>query len=392
MYRRAPSPIALVILVVTAVAGCSPQSLTGSDANSGCAVADGARLAPDSGALFGVNLDWSTTTLEEFSIELGERPAVAVSFTSLPMSETEVGYVRAAAAQVHDNGGMLLLTLEPRQGLSAVTPTVVDELAQLLAGINDSGVPVIVRFAHEMNGSWYPWSQRPQEYVAAFREVASVIHREAPGSALMWAPNYGGGYPFTGGEFGARPDSADYAELDTDRDGIVSMADDAYSPYYPGDEYVDWVGMSLYHWGASHPWGENTLPEEGKFAAQLTGNYRGTAGDETAVVDFYQVFGVDHGKPVAIPETAAFVIPRGDTEGETAIKKAWWRQVVSPDLLDRFPGIRMVNWFEWNKFESEVNATVDWTVASDAALADAFRADLPPWLVYAGPPTTCPPE
>ena len=352
----------------------------------------GADLAPPHGALFGVNLDWGNSTLESFSQKLGERPAVAVSFANLPMSETEIGYVHAAAYQVHNNGGMLLLTVEPRHGLSAVTEAVAEDLARLLVGINDAGVPVIVRFAHEMNGSWYPWGQQPEQYVATFRMLADIIHRDAPGSAVMWAPNYGGGYPFTGGEFAAEPGEADYARLDTDHDGIITMADDAYSPYYPGDEYVDWVGMSLYHWGSTYPWGENELPEPGKFTAQLTGNYSGSAGDETAVADFYQVFGVDHGKPVAIPETAALVVPRGDAAGELAIKQAWWRQVYSPDLADEFPDIRMINWFEWNKFEREVNSTVNWTLASEASVSEAFRADIPSWLVFAGPPTSCPPE
>lgn len=49
------------------------------------------------------------------------------------------------------------------------------------------------------------------------------------------------------------------------------MQDDAYAPYYPGDEAVDWVGMPLYHWGSRYPWGENELPEPNKLAEQLLG-------------------------------------------------------------------------------------------------------------------------
>ena len=64
-------------------------------------------------------------------------------------------------------------------------------------------MPVVVRFAHEMNGSWYPWGQQPAAYVEAFRRVAGAVHTGAPGSAVMWAPNYGGGYPFTGGTHAA---------------------------------------------------------------------------------------------------------------------------------------------------------------------------------------------
>ena len=33
--------------------------------------------------------------------------------------------------------------------------------------------------------------------------------------------------------------------MDTNGDGVVDNLDDPYLPYYPGDAYVDWVGMSV---------------------------------------------------------------------------------------------------------------------------------------------------
>ena len=40
----------------------------------------------------------------------------------------------------------------------------------------------------------------------------------------------------------------------------------------------------------------------------------------------------------------------------------------------------MINWFEWSKFESEVNAQVDWTVTQDAT---ASSQALPTYLRFA---------
>ena len=145
------------------------------------------------------------------------------------------------------------------------------ELAHLLDGYNRRGTPVFLRFAHEMNGSWHPWGQQPQAYVSAFRRIADEMHRRAPGTAMMWAPNYGGGYPFAGGSYQARSGTAAARALDTDGDGSVTGADDPYAPYWPGRRYVDWVGMSIYHWGAAYPWGENEVPEPGRFTALLRG-------------------------------------------------------------------------------------------------------------------------
>ena len=35
--------------------------------------------------------------------------------------------------------------------------------------------------------------------------MAAAVHAGAPGSAMMWAPNYAGGYPFAGGMYEAEP-------------------------------------------------------------------------------------------------------------------------------------------------------------------------------------------
>jgi hypothetical protein len=169
------------------------------------------------------------------------------------------------------------------------------------------------------------------------------------------------------------------------------MADDPYAPYYPGDDAVDWVGMSVYHWGSSYPWGANALPEPGKFAAMLTGNYRGTVGDETALPDFYSAFANVHHKPVAITETAAFYAP-GRPGGEAAIKEAWWKQVFDPSIGSRFPRLEMINWFEWDKYETEVKAEVNWTVTRRPDLAAAFVAALPSRLRWAGSVPDCGPR
>jgi hypothetical protein len=349
----------------------------------------GARLAPTGpGTYFGVNLDWDRDRPAALAARLGHRPAVYVAFAPFPLSGSAAGFIDGIAGGLVGEHAALMLTLEPNGGLAAVTPAASADLAARLAGYNRKGVPVFVRFAHEMNGSWYPWAQQPIEYVAAFRTLAAAVHAAARGSAMMWAPNYGGGYPFAGGKYEAQPGSADFRRLDTNHDGKLSMADDPYAPYYPGDDAADWVGMSLYHWGDRYPWGANAAPEPGKFLALLTGEYNGDNGDETQVPDFYTEFGVDHHKPVAITETSAFYAP-GRPGDDGAIKQAWWRQVFDPTVASHFPDVRMINWFEWDKYESQVNAEVDWTVTRRPALVSAFRTALPSWLLWSGSVPDC---
>ena len=78
--------------------------------------------------------------------------------------------------------------------------------------------PVIIRFAHEFNGTWYPWSHNPKAYVAAWQHVWSVFHRVgARNVTWVWSFNPG-------------PTASRWAR--------------AVTPYWPGRRYVDIIGGS----------------------------------------------------------------------------------------------------------------------------------------------------
>ena len=200
---------------------------------------------------------------------------------------------------------------------------------------------------------------------------------------MVWAPNYGGDYPFPGNRYNAQPGTADFATLDTNHDGVLTMDDDPYGPYYPGDEYVDWVGLTIYHWGNSWPWGENELPEPGQFAAQLTGTYTGLLGEQRGVPDFYASYAVGHNKPLALAETSALYKPdRTDGASNYDIKMNWANQVFASNIASQFLRVKMVLWFEHSKHEADVGI-VDWRVTADPSILAGFRAALPARLIFA---------
>jgi hypothetical protein len=132
------------------------------------------------------------------------------------------------------------------------------------------------------------------------------------------------------------------------------------------------VGISLYHWGSKYPWGDNELPEQGKFANQLTGNYVGANGNDSLLPDFYQIYGETHYKPVAIPETAALFAPDAGGEIELAMKQVWWSQLFDPATATRFPQLKMINWFEWD----QTGCTTDHPSPAHPATDHHQRADL----------------
>jgi hypothetical protein len=298
-----------------------------------------ARLEPADGTYFGVSLDWANDSVAAVSDRIGVTPIVWVQFVRFPLDDAGTGNLGSFFEQIGAVGGIGLITLEPHDGLASVTPEAANELAGLLADAwMVHGVPTFVRFAHEMNGSWYPWAQQPTAYTAAFEAVAASVHAQAPASAMIWAPNEGSGYPFTGGSFAAQPGADEFAALDTNADGKVDGQDDPYAPYYPGDDAVDWVGMSLYHWGNTYPWGENELPPSAKFASLLTGEPIVEHALSGSVPDFYATYAEGHDKPLAIIETAALFDPAasvGPTEAE--LKSAWFTQVFSAQTRDAFP-------------------------------------------------------
>ncbi|MDO3408231.1 glycosyl hydrolase [Saccharibacillus sp. CPCC 101409] len=121
--------------------------------------------------------------------------------------------VRTHIEKAKKNGTALELGVQPLSGLGQVKDDAY--LHRLAKDAAASGVPIFLRFANEMNGNWTPWTTTPKNYIEKFRLVADVFHKEAPDNvAMVWAP-------------GANP-----------VDSIPS--------YYPGDKYVDWVGVSLY--------------------------------------------------------------------------------------------------------------------------------------------------
>ena len=346
-----------------------------------------ARLQPSSGTYFGLNLDWGNETAKQASDAFGRTPAVWVQFARFPMDDGTRANIEAFIEQVEGVHGMALLTLEPNDGLAAVTDEAAADLGDLLARAwNDHGVATFVRFAHEMNGSWYPWSQQPSAYISAFRRVAQAVHERSPSSAMVWAPNQGAGYPFMGGTYDAKAGSADAKALDTDHDGTVDAGDDPYAPYYPGDDAVDWIGVSLYHWGLAYPWGENELPRPKTFERLLRGVDTGAQTGAKSVPDLYATYADGHAKPLAIVETAILYDPAAKKgPSETQLKTAWFDEVFSTRTRAEFPRIGMINWFEWRKQESEVRRLIDWRLAADPALARSLLDATPAgWLQFAG--------
>lgn len=143
---------------------------------------------------------------EEFEDKVGHEHAIYFTYLGygrpFPRGWTDVLYQARAAAHI---------AFEPRD-LDAVQDD--EYLKQFAADARRSGVPVFLRYAGEMNGSWVPYGQDPEKYKEKFRLVAHRMHQDAPNVAMVWCPN----------------------EIPENRIDL----------YYPGDDAVDWVGVNFY--------------------------------------------------------------------------------------------------------------------------------------------------
>jgi hypothetical protein len=337
------------------------------------------RLEPPDGCYLGISRG-TGDTIGRMNSRLGFRPAVYAEFFEFPLTGGLRSQLTDFLDEVRTNGGIALVTLEPFGGLTNISATACLEFTEICSSQETQGIAgILVRFAHEMNGPWNPWGQQPSLYKETFRLFAQHVRTHTTRTGLLWAPSYGAGYPF--GTNRVAPGTADFAALDTDGDGILSGADDPYEPYYPGDDAVDWVGLTLYHWGFQWPWLENELPEANSFADRLTGNYVGGNGDERSVPDFYAAYCEGaRNKPLAIPETAALFNPHHGGEQELAIKQAWWRQVFNLsgdtaealDVAVHFPKLKCITWFDHYKLEADQMEWIDWRISALPAVRSAF--------------------
>ncbi|RKP01550.1 hypothetical protein CXG81DRAFT_25762 [Caulochytrium protostelioides] len=343
----------------------------------------GHRLEPAQGDfLWGFHLDWEIDSPSALVKRLGAAPPVWNAFISMNTTDFEVDVINWMANQIRDVKGIFELTILPTVPLDTLPRTLLWELAQECRHINSFyGVPVYLRFAHEMNGNWLVYGQKPTAFRQAFIDLANYVHTSTNLTAMVWSPNTGLGYPYGQVTAGA----ADLALLDTNRDGVVTAADDPYLPYWPGAAAVDWVGVSAYNLLAGANSHQALAPLTGDLAQHFYGNDVVTNG--IPIHDIYNRFAAAEARPFMLSETGAPWYRNGTTEPfentEFEVKQGWWRAVFGNTLAggsNAFPNFKMATWFEETKVESafydaNVFTIRDYYITQTKEIARAFIKD-----------------
>jgi len=156
---------------------------------------------------------WSRFYTEGLPAITGKKHAAYLLYVGWGQNLPLTHFQKARAA-----GVALQLAVQPLKGLDEVQDD--DYLKYFVRTIAAAGVPVFIRFAGEMNGDWVVWGGNPALYKEKFRLVAQAVHAGAPNAVMIWAPN-------------------DFPEKNMD-------------DYYPGDDVVDWIGVSSYSTYETH--------------------------------------------------------------------------------------------------------------------------------------------
>jgi hypothetical protein len=181
------------------------------------------------------------------------------------------------------------------------------------------GHPILVRFAHEMNGDWYPWGRDVEgnnsfRFRAVWRRIVRLFREQgADNVQWVWTPNVN-----TGGEF-------------------------PFRDLYPGDRWVDWVGFDGFNWAQAGEW--NSF---------------------TAIVDnSYEEIARISDRPMIVGETGS-----SESGGD---KAEWLRSALSREI-PKLPRIRAVVWFD-ARFNgaAESGGNLDPRINSSPEALRAFR-------------------
>ncbi len=253
--------------------------------------------------------------LDDYASMVGRNPDILLVFRSMDgplLYSSEVSNLRA-------RGETPMVTLEP------YTSAGVASFSDIAAGKYDSyfrkeadavkglGMTVMLRFAHEMNllsSDWGPGKAGNvgSGYVDAWRHIVTVFREEGAGNVeWVWAPNV---------DYGGRP----------------------FAQFFPGDEWVDYVALDGYNWGASSGGSWETF-------SKIFGSSYATLTELS-------------GKPVIISETGS------DESGGN--KAAWIEESFLSTIPQKMPRVSAVVWFNDDKER-------DWRVNSSQASLDAYR-------------------
>jgi len=186
---------------------------------------------------------WKVEEIKKFN-NLSEKSLAFVTYFSA-FSHNWREHLKWQSSNIYNNGAIPLISWMPidlsdrkRNLLPEIVAGEWDNyidtwIAGLLTWVESypkSKTPmVLLRFAHEFNGNWYPYSGEPAAYARAWQHIHDRFQNAGANNYVEWVWN------------------VNHISFDDYNDP---------TQYYPGDRYVDWTAIDGYNWGTNHDWTE----------------------------------------------------------------------------------------------------------------------------------------
>lgn len=178
---------------------------------------------------FGVALPGDPTdskAVAKFATLAGKKPNLITIYAAFGD-----GFAASEVREAYAQNALAIIRWEPFDAkLQDIAAGKQDKYVKAYAkAVRTLNLPIALTFAHEMNGDWYPWGRTKatsKDFVAAWRHLHQVFQQAGATNVIWtWTPN------------------------------VINPAPNTkLKPYYPGDSYVDWLGIDGYF----TPHGANT--------------------------------------------------------------------------------------------------------------------------------------
>jgi hypothetical protein len=181
---------------------------------------------------------------------------------------------------------------------------------------------LFIRLGHEMNDPYrYPWGPQnnsAKDFVAAWRHVHKIFTAIGAKNVLwIWSPHPSYGW---------------------------------FDAFYPGDKYVDWVGVNILNYGTVAIWSKWWT-----FREMFGMHYQELA---------------KYGKPIMIAEFGCLTVGRNRLQ--------WFKEALS-DMPGEYPAVKSILFFHYSADRTTTQQTVDWTILNDSVTVSEIARQLRLW-------------
>ncbi len=184
--------------------------------------------------------------------------------------------------------------------------------------------PLFIRMGHEMNDPYrYPWgphNNEPAHFIAAWKHIVDYFRNAGIDNVIwVWSPH---------------------------------IAYGLFEQYYPGDEYVDWIGVGTLNYGTVATWSQWWT--------------------------FDEIFGIHYeelnqfNKPIMATEFGSLAV------GGDRVK--WYKDAFC-EFPEKYPELKSMLFFHFNNDNTLTYKTLDWYFVGDTLITNSIVDCINNWAV-----------